>query len=384
MVFPSFNTVPRIVHGPGSMDELADEVRRLKGSRGMVITDPGIKAAGLLEQAETTLNKAKLLYSVFNGVTPDPGLDIVALSTDTARKFDPDFIIGIGGGSSLDIAKMTSIMLTNDGPFDKYFGMEQVPNPGVPLILIPTTAGTGSEVTSICVLTNVNKSAKEGVVSRHMYARSVILDAVLTVGLPKKITAETGVDALVHAIESFTGIRANVFSDTLNLQAMSMIAGNLRRAYTDGRDIEARKNMLYASCMSGMAFSNTQNALAHALSHVIGGRYHLPHALITAVVCPWVMEFNMHANPLRFGAIARAFGEATNGASELETARMSVKAITSLLNDIGISHSLSSFGIPSGDMQAIAEAAMLQTRLISNNPRRVTQNDVVGLLEAHY
>jgi alcohol dehydrogenase len=293
-------------------------------------------------------------------------------------------IVGLGGGSSLDISKVTSVMLANEGPIEKYFGMVLVPKPGVPLILIPTTAGTGSEMTSICVLSDTKNKVKRGIVSEHMFARAALLDPKLTLALPPRVTAMTGMDALVHAIESFVGVRASVFTDTLNLQAIRLVASNLRLAYASGANLAARENMLYASCLAGMAFSNTQNGLDHALALAIGGKFHLPHGLLTAFIIPWVMEYNLIANPGKYIRIAEAFGERTKHLPEIQAARLAVKAVKSLLDDLGISYKLSSYGVPRDEFPALAKATVGAVRLISNNPRTVSEADVIGILEANY
>jgi alcohol dehydrogenase class IV len=380
----TFNTVRRIVSGFGCLESLGDEIRRLKGSKVLVVTDPGIQGAGLLDSLAKILDRAKISYHFFPGVEPDPKIEVVFSSLKAAKAFGPDLIIGLGGGSSLDISKVTSVMLTNEGPIEKYFGMELVPKPGVPLILIPTTAGTGSEMTSICVLSDNQNQVKKGIVSEHMFAQAAILDPQLTLALPPNITAMTGMDALVHAIESYTGVRATVLTDTLNLQAIRMIGANLRKAYANGDNRQARENMLYASCMAGMAFSNTQNGLVHALALAIGGKFHLPHGLLTAFILPWVMEFNLLANPEKFTQISSAFGENPSRCSEIEAARLSVKAIQSLLGDLNISFRLKDYSIPREAFVPIAKATLGAARLIHNNPRKVTEKEVVEILEKNY
>jgi len=380
----SFNTVPRILSGFGCLENLGDEITRLKGKKILVVSDPGIKAAGLLDPLVKILERTKLSYSLFAEVEPDPKIEIALASHEAARAFGPDLIIGLGGGSSLDIAKVTSAMLTNQGPIDRYFGMELVPEPGLPLILIPTTAGTGSEMTSICVLSDTRNKVKKGIVSEHLFARVALLDPQLTIGLPPRVTALTGMDALVHAVESYTGIRATVLTDTLNLQAIRMIAASLRKAYANGENREARENMLYASSIAGMAFSNTQNGLDHALALAIGGKFHLPHGLLTAFVLPWVIEFNLLANPQKFIQIARAFGESIDGLSEVEAARLAVRAIKSLLTDLDISYKLSDYEVPREEIPSLAKAAIGAARLIGNNPRKVTEKEVVEILGKNY
>lgn len=383
-MFPSFNTVRRIVSGCRCLESVGDEIKRLAGAKVLVVTDPGIKAAGLLDRMTKVLEGAGIPHHFFAEVEPEPSIEVVAASLAAARAFGPDVIIGLGGGSSLDISKITSVMLTNAGPIEKYFGMELIPNPGIPLILIPTTAGTGSEMTSICVLSDTQNKVKKGIVSENMFARVVLLDPLLTIGLPPHVTAITGMDALVHAIESYTGIRATVFTDTLNLQAIRMVAANLRKAYVNGDNREARENMLYASGLAGMAFSNTQNGLDHALALAIGGKFHLPHGLLTAFILPWVMEYNLPADPQKFIRIARAFGEHTDGCPEIEAARLSVKAVKNLLDDLDISYRLSQYNIPREEIPGLAKTAIGAVRLISNNPRKATEKDVIKLLQANY
>jgi len=384
MMIKSFETVRRITFGTGSLENLGNEIKRVNGSKVLVVTDPGLKSAGVVDAVTAALDQARLNYTVFAEVEPDPRVEVALASVKAAQACDPDVIVGLGGGSSLDIAKVTSVLLANGGPIEKYFGMELVPRPGVPLILIPTTAGTGSEMTSICVLSDTKNKVKKGIVSEHMFARAALLDPQLTLALPPRVTAMTGMDALVHAIESFVGVRATVFTDTLNLQAIRLVAANLRPAFAQGQNLAARENMLYASCLAGMAFSNTQNGLDHALALAIGGKFHLPHGLLTAFIIPWVMDYNLIATPGKYFQIAEAFGERTKHLPEIQAARLAVKAVKSLLDDLGISYKLSSYGVPREEFPALAKATVGAVRLISNNPRTVTEADVIGILEANY
>lgn len=386
MNFPSFNTVSRIVHNWGCIQTLPDEINLVcRGAKKvLVVSDPGIEAAGILGKVSSILVESGLDSKAFSKVQSDPAFDVAEASIAFAVEYSPDVIVGIGGGSSLDIAKLTAAMLTNEGPFPRYVGMELIEKPGIPLILVPTTAGTGSEMTSICVLSDTANQVKKGIVSRNLFARSVMLDPELTTGLPPHVTAMTGMDALVHAIESYTGIRATILTDALNLEAIRLIGANLRRAYTDGTDREAREKMLFASCIAGMAFSNTQNGLDHAMALAIGGRYHLPHGLLTAFLLPWVMGFNMEANPEKFAKIARALGEDTVGMSAPEAAALSVKAVRSLLDDMKISTRLSTYKVSREVFPDIARSTVGAVRLISNNPRAVSEKDVIRLLEENY
>ncbi|WP_461208590.1 iron-containing alcohol dehydrogenase [Desulfocurvus sp. DL9XJH121] len=380
----SFNTVRRIVHGVGSIGQVGREVARLGGSKVLVVADPAMAQLGILDTVAGVLEGEGFGVASFTGVEPDPKIAVVDKSLEAGRAAAPDVVIGLGGGSSLDIAKVTAALLANEGPVEKYFGMELVPRPGLPLILVPTTAGTGSEVTSISVLSDTANNIKKAVVSEHLYASTVLLDAGLTVGLPPHLTATTGMDALVHAVESFTGLHATAYTDTLNRRAIGLIAANLRLAFAQGGNLDARENMLNASCMAGMAFSNTQNGLVHAIALAIGGRFPLPHGLLTAFICPWIMEYNLLANPAKFIEIARLFGEDVEGLSEIEAARRSVRAVRALLADLGIPTTLKSHGVTRESIPDIAQGAIGAARLIGNNPRAVTREAVERLLLENY
>ncbi len=376
-----FSSVPRIISGLGAIDALGDEVNKMGCRRALIVCDRALQSLGLVNPLVDALQKASINHTVFSGVDADPSLEILKRSRETTDAFSADMIIGLGGGSALDTAKLISIMLTNEGPADAYYGIDKIPKPGLPMILIPTTAGTGSEVTNISVMEDPQVGLKKAMISDHLYARVALLDPILTIGLPPRLTATTGMDALVHAIESFVGIRASVFSDTLNLKAITMIAGNLRQAYANGQNTRAREAMLNASCLAGMAFCNTQNGLDHAMALAIGSKYHLPHGLATAFILPMVMEFNCIANPQKFAAVAKAFGEDISRLPDHEGAMLSVKAVKNLLQDLGISFKLADYGAKEKHFGEIAKAALSAGQLISNNPRQVTEQDVLNILQ---
>ncbi len=376
-----FSSVPRIISGLGCIEALGDEVEKMGGTRALIVCDQGIEALGLVTPLADSLNRSGVIHAVFSGVQADPGLGLLNLSREITDNFEADLVIGLGGGSALDAAKLISIMLTNEGPADAYYGINNIPRPGLPMILIPTTAGTGSEVTNISVMEDPKVGLKKAMISDHLYAKVALLDPNLTLDLPPRLTATTGMDALVHAIESYVGVRASVFTDTLNLKAITMIAKNLRQAYANGQNTAARENMLNASCLAGMAFCNTQNGLDHAMALSIGSKYHLPHGLATAFILPWVMEFNCIANPDKFMNIAAAFGEDIEDMPDHEAALLSVKAVKDLLHDLNISYKLSDYGADAVHFEGIARAALSAGQLISNNPRQVTEQDVVNILK---
>ncbi len=378
-----FKSVPRIISGLGCIDALGDEARKMGCERALIVCDKNLKNLGLVKPVTDALTKAGVGHATFSGVQADPSLLLLEDARKITHDFPPDGVIGLGGGSALDAAKLISVTLTNEGPAEAFYGTDNIPKAGLPMILIPTTAGTGSEVTNISVMEDPRVGLKKAMISDHLYARVALLDPILTLGLPPNLTAITGMDALVHAIESYVGVRASVFSDTLNLRAITMIAQNLRQAYAHGRNTRAREAMLNASCLAGLDFCNTQNGLDHAMALSIGSQYHLPHGLATAFILPMVMEFNCIADPKKFSRIAAAFGENIQNLPDYEAAQLSVKAVKSLLKDLNISCKLNDYGVSAKHFEDIAEAAMSAGQLISNNPRQVTSRDVVNILKAN-
>ncbi len=381
----TFSSGGRVVSGVGCLAGLGDVVRRLGARRVLVVTDPGVAAAGLAERLLDSLPSGPPAPLLFDRVEPEPTVPAVQDCLAAGREMGAELVVGLGGGSSMDVAKLVSVLLTNPGPVQSYYGIDLVPGPGVPLVCVPTTAGTGSEATNIAVLRDEERGIKAGVVSDHIFAACALLDPELTLGMPPALTAATGMDALSHALESYTGTRGSPFTDALNLAALELIGKNLPRAFADGGDIMARANMLQASCMAGMAFTNTQNALCHALAMAIGASHRLPHGLLCAITLPWAMEFNLTARPGRYARVARALGRPVEGLGEIEAAGQAVEAVRGLLEVLGISCRLGSHRVPRQDLPAIAEATLAtQTRLLANNPREVTLGDALRLLEENY
>lgn len=374
-----FQTVPRVLSGLNAVSELGEEARRLGGKRIAVITDPGVVKAGVHEAAMESLKKARLKYFLFQDVEPDPPIEIVSESAAFVRENKANLIVGLGGGSSIDVAKATAVQVTNPDPIETYAGINFVPKPGLPTVFVPTTAGTGSEATWVSVLSDTKNKVKIAVLSDYMYAETAILDPTLTLGLPPQVTASTGLDALIHAIESYTGRLATPVTESFALSAIQMIAKYLRKAYADGSDIEARTVMLTASYMAGVAFTNSQCAAAHAGSMSIGGGFHIPHGIATALMLPAVMKFNCIAAPEKFARIARIFGEPVEGLSPIEAAERSVKTVRRLITDLGIKMGLENYGVPKSALPGLAKKAASFGRLWVNNPRSATLEEVKQL-----
>ena len=293
---------------------------------------------------------------------------------------------GFGGGSALDTTKAASVLLSNEGPIDKYFGINLVPNPSLPCILIPTTSGTGSEMTNISVLADTKNGGKKGVVSEYMYADTVILDAELTFGLPPRVTAMTGVDAFVHAMESFCGIAATPITDALNLQAMKLVGANIRQAYANGKNAAARDAMMYASALAGMGFGNTQNGIIHAIGTTLPVECHIPHGLAMSFCAPFSVGFNYIANPEKYAIVADILrGDDRSGCmSVMDRAADVEDAFRDLLNDLDIATGLSNYGVKREDLPACADRAFAAKRLLNNNPRAASRDQILALLEANF
>ncbi len=372
-----FQTVPRIVFGVGSIEGLGRELKRIGANRVAIITDAGIVGAGIDRQVLEAVEREGLQAAVFDGVEPDPRIDIANKAADFVREHGADAVVGLGGGSSMDIAKAAAVVCTNPDSIENYKGVNLVPNPGLPTVLIPTTAGTGSEVTSIAVLSDTANKVKVGVVSDHMFARCALLDPALTVKLPPRVTASTGLDALIHAIESYVGRQASFMTEPLALAAIELVAENLRKAYACGEDLDARAGMLRASLLAGMAFANTQTGAAHACALALGGAFHVPHGIATSLMLPAVMKFNSIAVPEKFGRIATIFGENVEGLSPTAAARRAVTAVIRLIEDVDFELGLENYGVSEADIPHLADASILPAaRLWNNNPRSATQEQV--------
>jgi len=379
-----FRTTKRILFGPGAVDKIGTEAQLLKAKKVLIITDTGVIQAGLLKGIEKSLQSVNLPFVIFDGVEPDPRIEVVEKSVEKAKKEGIDLIIGFGGGSSLDIAKVTSIMVTNTGKIDSLFGIDLVPNPGIPVILIPTTAGTGSEVTPIAILSDTKEKLKKGIVSAYLFPEVAIVDPKLTIGLPPSVTAFTGMDALTHAIEAFYSINATDLSDLLAFRAMELLSKNLRMAFAHGENLVARSCVLEGSLLAGIAFANAGVGAVHAFAYPLGGEFHLAHGLTNTLMLPYIMRYNIMGCPSKFAQMAKAFGEKVEGISELVGAEIAVRFVERLSDDLRVPRRLRDVGIPEDAIPRLAEAAMKVTRLLANNPRKLTLEDAIIIYKSAY
>jgi len=385
--FDFYNTRTIAVERGGAA-RLGERLEGLGYRRVLLVTDPGVIAANLLPALQTSLHQQGIAVTVFSEVVADPPESVIDAAVQSAIAEDVDCVIGLGGGSSMDAAKLAALLAGSRQPLAQAFGVNNARGPRLPLILIPTTAGTGSEVTPISIVTT-GESEKKGVVSQLLMPDQALLDATLTLGLPAHVTAATGIDAMVHAIEAYTSKRLkNPLSDCLAREALHLLSGSLLRACRQGEDIEARESMLLGACLAGMAFANAPVAAVHALAYPIGARFHVPHGLSNALMLAPVIAFNRPYAEREYAELFDVVQGQTGGAgSQFDSARGKCDAfgvyLSSLSSELGLPTRLRDVGITAEDVPELAADAMKQTRLLINNPRDLTLADAQTLyLEA--
>jgi alcohol dehydrogenase class IV len=396
-----FSTSGNVTFGVGASRELADVIAEYGASSALVVTDSGVADAGVLDDAVASLEEDT--YAVFDGVEPEPSLDVFRDALETAAAVDPDFVVGVGGGSSMDVAKTTSVVHAADGDVLDYVapptgGGEPVPGPGLPTACLPTTAGTGSETSPVTVISLPAEDLKVGISSRHQRPDVALVDPGLTVSLPPGPTASSGMDALSHAIEAYVTRRydakpspdaradrpdyngRSVLTDQFARTAIELIGDSLRNAVDNGQDLAARRRMSLASLMAGVAFTNAGLGATHAIAMATGAVHHTPHGVTIALTLPEVMRFNATSAADRYAEIARLLGEDVSGKSRDDAAEAAATAVENVAADVGIAGGLSSLGIGEGDVAHLAERASRLERLLAGNPRRVTEEDLEGII----
>ena len=377
----SYHIPTAIEFGWGSLTRLAGLVKGLNGTRALVVGDPGVLKAGLVERVAGELAAAGIPVVTFTDVESDPDARSVDSGVQLAKSKECDIVVGVGGGSALDVAKVIGLMFTNPGNIRDYAGVDKVERPGVPVIAIPTTSGTGSEMTIWSVLSDKEKKTKFGVGSVLNCARVALLDPELTLSLPPTITAATGMDALTHALESYVNKATQPISEAMSEQGMTLIARSLRVAVAQPDNAHARADMLLASTLAAMAFNSTRLGLVHAFAMPLGSRFHIPHGLVNAIMLPVVMRYNLPGNLGKFARIAEIFGEPVAGLSLRDAAERSVAAVESLKADVGITAKLGQFGMTEADLDGVADEALLSGN-VPVNPRQPTREDMKSLLRA--
>jgi len=372
-----FKIANRIFTGQGSVNILKDEICRLGVKNPLIVTDKILESVGVIDQIKQIMNGHP--YSVFNGIKPEPEIEIAENCIKAFKDSKHDGLIAVGGGSTMDIAKVTSICMNIEGDITSLFKVNAVQKKGFPVVAIPTTAGTGSEVTNIAVLTDTKAQLKRGIVSDFIIPDVAIVSPEMTLTMPKNVTAASGVDALVHAIETYISLKATPVTDGMALQAIRMISRYLPKAYANGNDIIAREQMGTASLLAGMAFGNAGVAAVHALAFPLGGRFNIPHGVSNALLLPYVMEWNKICCMERFRDIAEAMGENVRGLSDHKTANLAVKSMKRLCRTVNIPEGLRSFNIPESAIPEMAEDASKIERLLKNNPRILSKEEIEAI-----
>jgi len=377
-----FQTVKHIVHGAGSLAALPDKLSLLDTpvERIALITQPAMEALGIADRVIASLNAKNVDVRIIRGVEPEPTIDNVeTVFKEQIEPFAPQAILSIGGGSVLDAAKLFAVRLTNDEPLRDWLGIDLIKHPGVPMILVPTTAGTGSEVTPNAIVTLPDESLKVGIVSRHLLPQIVILDAELTLGLPKPITAATGMDAFVHALESYISTKANPISDMYAMESMRLIGANIVEAYENGQSLKAREAMMLGSMYGGLALTAAGTAAVHALAYPLGGMFNVTHGVANAMLLPHVMAFNLDAIEGRLSNVARALDLASPADPDAVAARKLIDKMEEWTAAVDISQDLRKFGVSEAHLDALAVAASKVKRLLGNNPKALTLDDMKSI-----
>lgn len=367
--------------GVGSSKEAGEQVKALGAKNALIVTDKGLSGIGMADQIKQQVEAAGVKAVIFDGAEPNPTDKNVHDGVKVYKDKKCDAIISLGGGSSHDCAKGVGLVIGNGGHIRDFEGVNKSTKPMPPFVAINTTAGTASEMTRFCIITNTDTKVKMAIVDWRCTPNIAINDPVLMVGKPPALTAATGMDALTHAVEAYVSTIATPITDACAIKAMELISDWLRPAVANGKNLEARDKMAYAEYLAGMAFNNASLGYVHAMAHQLGGFYNLPHGVCNAILLPAVCEFNMISNPARFADIAVALGEDITGLSPVDAADLGIAAIRRLSADIGIPAGLSELGVKETDLRIMAENAMKDACMLTN-PRTATLDCVIGIFKA--
>ena len=396
----NFHSAGQLVFGRGACAQLGSLLARRKWMRVFVVTDPRLVAAGLVEQVARPLRESGIAVEMFTGGEPEPAIGTALAATAAARQFGPSAILGLGGGSNMDLAKIVAVLLAHGGEPSRYFGFGNVPGPVAPLVCVPTTSGTGSEVSHAAVLTDTANHIKVSTLSQHLRPLLAVVDPALTDNCPKQVTADSGIDALTHAIEAYTAIdfdrldappNAPVayegrfpLGECLAEKAISLIGQHLVTAVNEGGNRSARDGMALAATIAGLAFSNCAVALVHALEYPLGGAVHVSHGAGNGLLLPFVMRYNLPVRKAAFAKISVLLGEDVAGLDETAIAERSITAVERIRGQIGIPTRLRDLGVKREQLPDFATKAFAIKRLMGTNPRQPTQPDLLGILSEAY
>jgi alcohol dehydrogenase class IV len=373
-----FQTTRRIVCEPGAITRIGTHARELGITRALVVTDQGIFSSGLYERCVNALRLSDIDFTVDHGVVADPPEAIVLDAVAKAQALRIDGVIGFGGGSSMDVAKVIATLVPSRQSIHEIYGIGNVRGARLPLIQVPTTSGTGSEVTPIAIITT-GETTKTGIVAPQLLPDIALLDAELTLGLPARVTAATGIDAMVHAIEAYTSkIKKNSYSDLLAREALRLLSANIITAVKNGSNVAARQSMLYGAMLAGQAFANAPVAAVHALAYPLGGHYHISHGLSNSLMLPHVLRFNLPEAENLYAELTSCVASVQNKSGGGSTF---IEGIEALIAATDLPRSLQAAGVPKADLPMLARDAMLQQRLLVNNPRQVEEPDALHLYE---
>ncbi|UCC91137.1 MAG: iron-containing alcohol dehydrogenase [Dehalococcoidia bacterium] len=382
----AFHIPPVLIFGSGASERVGEESRKLGVEKGLIITDEVLINLGILDSIKRALSQAKVQFAIYSGVFTEPTVEFVQEGLKTYKQNGCDFLLAVGGGSAIDTAKAIAVMVTNVGSIEDYMGLNKIPKGGIPLIVIPTTAGTGSEVTQFTIITDTKRDVKMLIGSPFLIPQEAIVDPLLTLSMPRGLTAATGIDALTHAIEAYVSVKAQPMSDIFCLSAIELISGNLRQAWSNGNNIEAREKTMLGALQAGIAFSNSSVALVHGMSRPVGAYFHVAHGVSNATLLGVVTEFSLIGNPTRYARIAKAMRENVERLTILEAADLAAKSIKRLIKDIKIP-SLQQLGVDKAKLDKLAPQ-MAEDAIASgspaNNPRQATKEEIIGLYKLAY
>ena len=377
----SFRSPNLIIAGVGSLQRLEGEAKALEAKKALLVTDKGVVESGVAKKVQVLLKKEGMAIDIFDKVISDPDIGCAEACIEMAKRGKYDLIIGVGGGSSMDIASAASVMSTNPGTVHDYLGVNLVKKPGTPTILIPTTAGTGAEATPNAILTDVEAKLKKAIVSPYILPRVAIVDPLLSVSMPPQVTSSSGIDALTHAIESYTSNNATILTDLFAKEAIILIGRSLRTAVANGNNVQARYDMSIGSLYAGIAIANAGVTAVHALAYPLGGQFNVAHGIANGLFLPYVMEFNVLGDIPKFAQIAQFLGEKVQNLPLLERAYHAAKVVKAIYRDLKIPQSLTELKVPKEAIPDMAKAALNVTRLMVNNPREMTVEDIEGIYE---
>ncbi len=382
----AFYIPPVLIIGSGASEQVGEESRKLGVKQGLIVTDEVLLKLGILDNIQRALSQVKIQFTIYSGVFTEPTVEFVQDGLKTYKENGCDFLLAVGGGSAIDTAKAIAVMATNAGAIEDYQGLNKIPKGGAPLIAIPTTAGTGSEVTRYTIITDTKRDVKMLIGSPFLIPREAIVDPLLTLSMPRGLTAAVGIDALTHAIEAYVSVKAQPMSDIFCLSAIELISGNLRQAWSNGNNIEAREKTMVGALQAGIAFSNSSVALVHGMSRPIGAYFHVAHGVSNAALLGVVTEFSLIGNPARYARVAQAMGENVDNLTILEAADLAAKSIRRLVKDIKIP-SLQELGVDKAKLDKLAPK-MAEDAIASgspaNNPRQATKEEIIELYKLAY